>query len=181
MKRKFFLKTARIGFSIWTQEDTALAELLWGDPEVTRYICASGIFCKEDIQNRLQTEISNESVYQVQYWPIFELTTDDLIGCCGLRPHQADEYEIGFHLRPKYWGQGYASEAADAVIDYAFTVFRAGKLFAGHNPENIKSRKLLYKLGFIYTGDEFYEPTGLYHPSYELESRSFHRQEKVRP
>lgn len=76
----------------------------------------------------LNTEILNESAYQVQYWPIFELTTNDLIGCCGLRPYQANEYEIGFasffhnfstflgragiyledlYVRPEYRGKGY--------------------------------------------------------------------------
>ncbi|MBD5148576.1 MAG: GNAT family N-acetyltransferase [Oscillibacter sp.] len=151
-----------------------LAKLLWGNPEVTRYICANGIFSMNDIIKRINSEILNESLYQVQYWPVFELETNDLIGCCGLRPYKADQYEIGFHLRPEFWGQGYAAEAASAVIEYAFTVLKAKKLFAGHNPNNKKSQKLLNKLGFIYIGDEFYEPTGLYHPSYELENHISH-------
>lgn len=49
MEREFFLKTNRIGFSRWTPEDFKLAELLWGDPEVTKYICASGIFSGDRI------------------------------------------------------------------------------------------------------------------------------------
>lgn len=171
MKRKFFLNTERIGFSKWTQDDMELARLLWGNPEVTKYICAGGVFRDDDIVRRLNTEIQNESVYQVQYWPVFELTTNALIGCCGLRPHKEKEYEIGVHLRPEYWGRGYAEEAANAVIEYAFRVLNARKLFAGHNPDNGKSRKLLTKLGFAYIGDEYYEPTGLYHPSYELVHR----------
>ena len=169
MLREFFLRTERIGFSKWNEDDIKLAELLWGDPEVTRYICADGIFSKNDILNRLAKEISNDVAFSVQYWPIFELTTNELIGCCGLRPYKENVYEIGFHLRPKFWGQGYAFEAANATIQYAFAKLKAEKLFAGHNPNNIASKKLLKKLGFTYTGDEYYEPTGLYHPSYELE------------
>lgn len=118
----------------------------------------------------MNKEISTEEEHKVQYWPIFELESDELVGCCGLRPYAENEYEIGFHLRPKFWGKGYASEAANAVIDYAFTVLKAKKLFAGHNPKNIVSRKVLSKLGFIYVRDEFYAPTGLYHPSYELKN-----------
>lgn len=174
MDREFFLKTERIGFSKWTQNDLALAQLLWGNPAVTRYICADGTFSINDIVKRLNTEILNDSLYHVQYWPIFDSAENDLIGCCGLRPYQADEYEIGFHLRPEFWGRGYAQESAGAVIEYAFTVLKADKLFAGHHPDNNKSRKLLSKLGFIYIGDEFYEPTGLYHPSYELENFRLH-------
>lgn len=168
MERDFFLKTNRIGFSIWKQEDIKFAELLWGDPDVTRFICASGHFSAKDIAARLEKEIDNNAKYQVQYWPIFELGSNELIGCCGLRPYNERKYEIGFHLRPKFWGQGYAMETAKAVIDYAFSVLKAEGLFAGHNPNNKASAKVLLKLGFCYIGDEFYEPTGLYHPSYEM-------------
>ena len=169
--KPYFLKTDRIGFLRWEVTDTELAETLWGDPEVTRFICASGVFTKPEILKRLNTEIQNGSEYGLQYWPIFELATDELIGCCGLRPRREKEYEIGFHLRPEFWGQGYAKEAAEAVIQYAFAVLKAEKLFAGHNPKNIASQKVLARLGFAYIGDEYYEPTGLYHPSYELVSK----------
>lgn len=65
MDREFFLKTNRIGFSKWVQNDLELAKLLWGNTEVTRYICANGIFSIDDIINRMNTEILNESLYQV--------------------------------------------------------------------------------------------------------------------
>lgn len=94
------------------------------------------------------------------------------LGCCGLRPYRVEEgvYELGFHLRPEHWGQGYASEAARAAIGYAFDSLGARALFAGHHPRNTASSRLLAKLGFRYTHDEFYPPTGLEHPSYLLES-----------
>lgn len=168
MTPKFFKKTNRIGFSKWSAEDIEFAELLWGNPEVTKYICASGRFEKSQILERLNKEIENNEKYQVQYWPIFELKSNELIGCCGLRPYDKKTYEIGFHLRPEFWRQGYAVEAANAVIEYAFSVLHAERLFAGHNPNNKASNKVLSKLKFKYIGDEFYEPTGLYHPSYEL-------------
>lgn len=170
MERVLFLKANRIGFSKWLLNDIALAQLLWGDPQVTQYICASGKFTAKDIDDRLNTEIFNESKYHVQYWPFFDLATDDFIGCCGLRPHGIQEYEMGFHLRPCFWGYGYGQEAAIAVINYAFSTLHARKLFAGHNPNNIRSQRLLKKLGFAYIGDVFYAPTGVNHPSYELEN-----------
>lgn len=70
-----------------------------GTSGVTKYICASGMFSMDDIADRLNIEILNESVYKVQYWPILELTSTDLTGCCGLRPYKENEYEIGFFLR----------------------------------------------------------------------------------
>lgn len=169
-KRKYFLSTKRIGFSEWGCSDLDLAELLWGNPQVTKYICATGVFSKEDIAGRLDREIENREKYQVQYWPIFDLKSDELIGCCGLRPYAENGYEIGIHLRPEFWRQGYAKEAAKAVIDFAFNTMNAALLFAGHNPNNTASQKLLHSLGFVYVGDEFYEPTGLYHPSYKMEN-----------
>lgn len=168
--REFFIKTKRIGFSKWNDTDLNLANQLWGDKDVTRFICATGKFANQDIINRLETEIHNYKEFHIQYWPIFELVTEELIGCCGIRPFKSEthSYEIGFHLRKRYWGIGYALEAAKAVIDYSFTVLRAEKLYAGHHPQNEASKKLLTKLGFQYIKKKYYEPTGLYHPSYEL-------------
>ncbi|KPU44329.1 ribosomal-protein-S5-alanine N-acetyltransferase [Oxobacter pfennigii] len=164
------METERIRFSKWTDDDFSLAVQLWGKEDVTRYICASGKFTEQDIQKRLNFEISNQKQFNVQYWPIFGTPVDELIGCCGLRPFKSEEnsYEIGFHLRKKFWGQGYAFEAAASVIKYGFTIIKADKLFAGHHPQNMSSKKLLLRLGFKYIGDNFYEPTGLYHPSYEM-------------
>lgn len=164
----YFMKTERIGFSRWQQKDIKLAKILWGNPQVTQFICASGKFSENDIISRLNKEIDNDKKYHVQYWPVFDITSDELIGCCGLRPYAEKEYEIGIHLRPEFWGRGYAIEAMNAVINYAFMVLKADHLFAGHNPNNTASKKLLNALGFVYIRDEFYEPTGLFHPSYEL-------------
>ncbi len=172
MKKEYFMKTEHIGFSYWTNADEELAIQLWGEKDVTRYICVKGEFSQQNIIDRLNVEVNNGKQYQVQYWPIFNLMTGELIGCCGLRPFKSEQhsYEIGFHLRRIYWGQGYAFEAAKGVIQYAFTELDAVKLYAGHHPKNDGSRKLLTRLGFQYIGDNFYEPTGLYHPSYEMTS-----------
>jgi RimJ/RimL family protein N-acetyltransferase len=76
--------------------------------------------------------------------------------------------EIGFHICSSKWGKGYTSEAARGGMKYAFENLKINRLFAGHNPKNEVSCKILKKLGFRYTHDEYYEPTGLKHPSYLL-------------
>ncbi|MEH6944575.1 GNAT family N-acetyltransferase [Bacillus sp. JJ722] len=166
--RNYFLKTDRIGFSIWTDQDINIALSLWGDPFVTKYITAKGTIDKNQIKERLEKEILSIEQYNVQYWPIFDLETQDHIGCCGLRPYDLENgiYELGCHLNHQSWGKGFASEAAKAVINYAFNNLGAKNLFAGHNPNNIASKNFLTKLGFTYTHDEYYPPTGLQHPSY---------------
>ncbi len=167
---EYFLTTKRCGFSHWKIEDLELAITLWGQPEVTKYICASGEFTMEQIESRLHTEINNLKNYGVQYFPFYTLEGDKFVGCCGLRPYKNEVgvYEIGFHLLKEYWCQGYAFEVATKMINYAFSTLDVKELKAGHNPNNIASKKVLSKLGFQYEMDEFYEPTGLYHPLYKL-------------
>ena len=172
---RYFLRTERLGFRSWSEADLELAMGLWGDAEVSKLI--GGPFSRHQVQERLSREIADLRSYGVQYWPIFLLSNGEHVGCCGLRPYQIDQrvYEIGVHIRSAYWGQGYAPEAARAVIEYAFDKVGATALFAGHNPANETSRRLLTRLGFHYTHDEFYPPTGLYHPSYIFPADAFSR------
>jgi Acetyltransferases, including N-acetylases of ribosomal proteins len=167
--RKYFMKTSRIGFSTWEKSDFDLALLLWNNPDVTKYI-SSGGFSEEQIKTRFETELKNMELYKIQYYPLFDLQTGNFIGCCGLKPSNisANAYETGFHLLPDYWGKGIATEVGEAVINYAFNVMKVNEIYAGHNPNNIGSKKVIEKLGFQYIEDSFYEPTGLYHPLYKL-------------
>jgi RimJ/RimL family protein N-acetyltransferase len=171
----YFLHTERIGFRIWSESDLDLALGLWGDPEVTRLI--GGPFSAAQVRDRLQREIRIQREHGVQYWPIFLRASGEHVGCCGLRPYGEDcaIREIGFHLRRAYWGSSLGAEAACAVIDYAFTELGSAGLFAGHNPANDASRRLLARLGFRYTHDEYYAPTGFHHPSYLLRVEEWKR------
>lgn len=170
---RWFLRSARLGFREWAPEDLGLARALWGDPAVTALIDARGRLSEDDVRRRLLEEIELADTYGVQYWPMFDLVTGAHVGCCGLHPKNAEAgvHELGFHLRREAWGSGYASEAARAVVRYAFDVLDSQELFAGHHPDNAASRRVLAKLGFTYTHDEPFAPTGLRHPSYVLRSR----------
>ncbi len=168
--RPYFLRPPSLGFSRWTMVDSALAESLWGDSRVSRYLCASGIFSKDEISVRLALEVKNQTLYGIQYWPVFFRETEDLVGCCGLRHFDlpGGAYEFGVHLRPGYWRRGLGEEAGRGVLAYALKILGFSEIMAGHHPENAASRKLLMKLGFAYTHDSFYAPTGLMHPVYRL-------------
>ena len=168
MRSEYFLRTSRIGFSLWQEEDLHLAIGLWGEVKVTQFFDARGKLSQAQVSERLSQEILTQQLHGIQYWPIFQLKGGRHLGCCGLRPYDESKnvLEIGFHIRYRHWGQGYAFEAAHAVIRYAIDTIRVSDLFAGHNPKNEASRYLLGKLGFRYTHDEFYKPTGLNHPSY---------------
>jgi ribosomal-protein-alanine N-acetyltransferase len=173
--RAYFLTTDRLGFSHWSPDDWSLAQALWGDAQVTSLI--GGPFTTEQVEQRLNSEIASMNAHHVQYWPIFLVESDQHAGCAGLRPYRLDQrlYELGFHLRPEHWGRGLAQEAGRAVIAYAFEKLGAEALFAGHHPANSASRRVLTKLGFQFTHEEFYPPTGLQHPSYLLRRSDYFR------
>lgn len=165
----FFLTTERLGFRTWQPDDIDLAVGLWGDREVARFTYAEPPG-QVVLEERLAREISMQNEHGFQYWPIFLLDGGVHIGCCGLRPYRLEDriHEFGVHIRPAFWRQGFAFEGGTAVIAYAFDQLGARGLFAGHNPANSASRRMLLKLGFSYSHDEFYPPTGLQHPSYLL-------------
>jgi ribosomal-protein-alanine N-acetyltransferase len=169
----YFLKTARLGFRAWTTEDLPFALALWGDAKVTRLI--GGPFSEEQIRKRLACEINNMREYGVQYWPVFLLSGYVFAGCCGLRPHTPEEciYELGFHFCAEHWGKGYAMESARAAIAYAFDSLGARGLFAGHHPDNTASQRVVEKLGFRFTHEEVYAPTGRMHRCYLLGAAQF--------
>lgn len=171
----YFLKSERLGFRTWTAEDFMLALRLWGDPKVTQFIDARVQLTNAQVKERLAQEISTCLNYGIQYWPVFVLDNDRFIGCCGLRPYKPEEsiLELGVHLCSDQWGKGYASEAARTVMNYAFNKLGVEALFAGHNPNNLVSMHLLNKLRFRYTHNEYYDPTGLMHPSYRINAEEF--------
>jgi [ribosomal protein S5]-alanine N-acetyltransferase len=167
----YFLKSARLGFRCWTRDDLPLARELWGDVEVTRFF--GGPFSEEEISERLEREIGRMNIHQFQYWPIHLLSDNEHVGCCGLRPYRLEDkiHELGFHLRPTYWGRGLALEAARAAIGYAFETTGAKGLSAGHHPGNVNSKKVLEKLGFQFTHDEYFAALGMSIPYYLLAKR----------
>jgi RimJ/RimL family protein N-acetyltransferase len=83
---------------------------------------------------------------------VFAIELDGaLIGMCGLDP-RPDGAELGYWLGVPFWGRGYATEAAHAVIDYAFAELGHAVLQSGARVSNPASRRVLEKCGFQWTG-----------------------------
>jgi [ribosomal protein S5]-alanine N-acetyltransferase len=161
---------ARMEFRHWRADDVGLAMSLWGDPRVTRYLSASGVFERSDVEARVARELTHQAAHGIQYWPLFLRESGGFVGCCGLKPYDLPTgiLELGFHFSPEHWGRGLATEAARAVITFAFDTLRAEALFAGHHPENAASQRALERIGFTYSHHELFPPTGLDHPGYML-------------
>lgn len=77
--------------------------------------------------------------------------TSDKLGICGLAKRDfLDDPDIGFAFLPQYCGQGYAYEAALAVLDYAKHEIGLQRVVATTRPDNVISANLLEKLGLRY-------------------------------
>ena len=79
-----------------------------------------------------------------------------IVGLAGVSWDNENEPELGYCFGVEHWGKGYATEAARAVIDYAFEEFAIDKLYAGARVLNPASRHVLEKCGFQWTGVELH-------------------------
>ena len=89
---------------------------------------------------------ANETIFVVT------LRSGGVIGTCGLMTPADDNTEVGYWLGVKHWGKGYATEAARAVIDHAFTDLDCEALQSTARVTNPASRRVLEKCGFQWTG-----------------------------
>lgn len=75
-----------------------------------------------------------------------------MIGMAGLTWQAVEDrrvLEIGYQLNRRYWGQGFATEAAKACKEYAFTVLDAGEVFSIVRDTNIASMNVAIRCGML--------------------------------
>ncbi len=77
-----------------------------------------------------------------------------LIGCTGYRAFGEDHAELGYWIGKPYWGMGYATEAARALILHAFEADVFAYLTVGHFSDNPASARIIAKFGFAPQGKE---------------------------
>jgi RimJ/RimL family protein N-acetyltransferase len=90
---------------------------------------------------------------------VFLITTRKaatVIGACGIARLDGETPEIGYWLGVPFWGKGYATEAARALIDHAFGDLGYDVLLGGARVSNPASRRVLEKCGFQWTGVGLY-------------------------
>ena len=78
--------------------------------------------------------------------------TGAVLGCAGLSFDRDNKLLLGFWLGEPHWGQGYATEAAHALVDLAFEGFKAERLHTRCRVTNSASRRVIEKCGFQFTG-----------------------------
>ena len=126
---------------------------IFGDAEVMRF--SDGIQTRKWVQNWLRTCL--ERYYQTWGfgpYAVVEQRSRNVIGYCGLfyfpNLDGQPEIEIGYRLARSTWGQGYATEAALSVRDFAFTTLGIKRLIAMIDPSNIASIRVAEKIGMKY-------------------------------
>src|SRR3954447_9547370 len=83
------------------------------------------------------------------------------IGIVGIDWRHPAAPELGYWLGVDFWGRGFGTEAARAVIDFTFEEFCIENLFSGARVTNPASRKILEKCGFQWSGVELHRFTAL--------------------
>ena len=74
-----------------------------------------------------------------------------VIGFAGLKYlDDLNAVDLGYRLLPEYWGQGLATEASRASIQYGFDTLELERILGLADPEHFKSIRVLEKLGFVY-------------------------------
>jgi len=75
---------------------------------------------------------------------------DAFLGWCGLKYNEdVDLVDVGYRFYPKYWGNGYATESAEAVLDYALNTLKIPQLIARTHADNIRSQKIAKNIGLL--------------------------------
>ncbi len=110
----------------------------------------------EDVRDFVQMFIdwqAEQPRYRFQF--VIELAaTGKLIGNCGIRRKfaGAQEADIGYELDPGEWGQGYATEAATALVDYGFREMNLHRISSWCLVDNVASARVLEKAGLLPEG-----------------------------
>ncbi|BFM15946.1 GNAT family N-acetyltransferase [Maricurvus nonylphenolicus] len=155
------LKTNRLILRQWTKEDYPYLSDLCADEEVMEFFPA---LLSEDESFAMAERI--HSLISERGWGFWAVEIPDqhkFIGFVGLHtPTDAMPFspcvEIGWRLAKQHWGKGYATEAANAALEYAFTTLNLDEVVAFTTVTNTRSRSVMEKLGMHNSHQNFMHP-----------------------
>lgn len=146
----FEIRTARLWLRQWRDDDLGQLTEMNGDPKVMEFI---GPTLNED-QSKAMMERARKSWHERGYgrFAVELLDTGSVIGFVGLAQTRIDAHfapaaEIGWRLSTEYWGNGFATEGALAVKDYAFENLRLSEIVSFTSAGNMRSRRVMEKIG----------------------------------
>lgn len=134
---------------------------LFADPEVMRYV-APGVMDRATTAELLEAAARSWRTGGYGPWAIRDATTGAFLGEGGLRPFPEEldpadleagpEVEFGYTFCRRSWGQGYAIEAGEVMLQDAWTRYRGSVIHAIVTSDNLPSQKVLRRLGFTNVG-----------------------------
>lgn len=148
------LTTPRLFLRPFRLEDAAAVQLLAGDPD----IAATTLNIPHPYPDGAAAHwISThaESWQQGKSVTFAMVLREDntLLGCISLGFHPRHEMaEMGYWVGKPYWGQGFGTEAAAAILDFGFNQLNLNRIYAYHLPRNPPSGRIMQKIGMTYEG-----------------------------
>jgi len=142
-------KTTRLTLRELQLTDAAFALRLYNEPSFLQHIGDKAVRTIAEAEKNLQQgAIASYAEHGYGMW-LVENQQGQAIGLCGLiKRNFLAETDLGYAYLPEYFGQGYAYEAARAVLAYAAEHTALNTVVAIVSPANLASKSLLLKLGF---------------------------------
>ncbi|MFA5955052.1 GNAT family N-acetyltransferase [Hyphomicrobium sp.] len=140
------MNTARLNLRTVLHDDAARIAALAGDWDVASMTGRIPFPYSEQAANQWVDGVSEQE-------EVFGIDLDGgLIGICGFTLDESGDAELGYWIGKPYWGQGYATEAARAVMTHGFSKLGVRRFVCKHLTGNEASARVIQKLGFRYTG-----------------------------
>ncbi len=141
------METERLVLRMFRESDTdAYAEMV-ADPEVMRFLGGSPLPRAEAWRNMAMV-LGHWHLRGYGTWAVEEKGSGELGGRIGCwQPEGWPGLEVGWALRRRFWGRGYATEAARASMDYAFNELGQTRVISLIDPENVNSIRVAERLG----------------------------------
>lgn len=148
------IRTKRLTLRKLELTDAEMMFKNWGsDSGVTRFLRWEPHKTIDDTVNMIQNWIDNYQSESTYYWGMY-LQDGEMIGSVGVSIISEFDLvgELGYKIGSRWWGQGYTSEAAKAVIEFMFSNTDIERIQSHSSVDNPASRKVMEKIGMHYEG-----------------------------
>lgn len=141
-------ETQRLKIVKVSMDDLDFLYQLTGNKDVMRYF--PKILSYNETRQMLCKILDHYRQYGYCFWKVLLKPEEEFVGIAGLLHQEIDdrvETEIAFRLKPEYWNNGYATEAARACKVHGQTALRKKRLVSLIHPQNNASKRVTRKLG----------------------------------